>query len=133
MMIINLIKNEMKRIKSKLGKALLENEFFKKILHTSRYLQIASLRLKPGAQINLETHESMDQFFGFKGGKGKCTVEGRDYFVENGDVIIIPAGSRDEVVKFDCHKKAKSTNDFFNFNQKIGAGNKTKNALKRIS
>jgi mannose-6-phosphate isomerase-like protein (cupin superfamily) len=123
----------MKKIRGKIEKTFLRNEFFKKILHTSKYLQIALLRLKPGAIISLEHHESMDQFFGFKGGKGKCLVEGHEYIVENGDVIIIPAGNEDEVIKFDCHKKVQGKNDFFNFNQKNVEKNKTKNVLKRIS
>ena len=123
----------MKRVKSNVKEAFLKNDFFIKILHTSRYLQIALLRLKPGAEISLETHDSMDQFFGFKGGKGKCFVEGKEYTVESGDVILLPAGSRDEVIKYDCHKKVRETNDFFNFNQKNTVRDKTKNVLKRIS
>ncbi len=132
-MIVNQIKNEMKRINSKIEKTFLRNEFVKKIVHTSKYLQIAILRLKPGAKINLVTHESMDQFFGFKGGKGKCTIESNEYIVENGDAIIIPAGSRSEVIKFNTHKKVNDTNDLFNFNRRNTEKNKSKNALKRIS
>jgi mannose-6-phosphate isomerase-like protein (cupin superfamily) len=123
----------MKRIKSNMEKTFNKDEFFMKILHTSKYLQIAVMRLKPGAEIHLDTHISMDQFFGFKGGNGKCIVGGHEYLVENGDVIIIPADSRDEVIKFDRHKKAKSTIEFFNFNQRSLAGNKARNVLKRIS
>ncbi len=116
-----------------MDKTLLRNNFLKSILYTSKYLQIALLHLKPGAQISLSTHENMDQFFGFKGGKGKCIIEGNEYSVENGDAIIIPAAAREEVIKFDCHKKIDGVNDLFSLNRRNSEKQKPKNVLKRIS
>jgi mannose-6-phosphate isomerase-like protein (cupin superfamily) len=95
----------MRRINYKVENGLLANELFRKTLHTSKYLQVSVLSLKPDMEINLGTHASMDQYFGFKGGKGKCIIEGHEYSVETGDVIVIPAGSENGVTKFDCHKK----------------------------
>jgi mannose-6-phosphate isomerase-like protein (cupin superfamily) len=98
---------------SNLGNGVFKNEFFRKILHTSKYLQVEILNLKPGEEIDLETHESRDQYLGFRGGKGKCTIEGHEYIVENGDVILIPAGSGSEVTKFECHPTAKINDNVF--------------------
>lgn len=118
----------MKRINGNAENGLLKNDFFRKILHTSKYLQVALLRLKPGAEIELETHESMDQYVGFRGGKGKCNVEGHEYIVENGDVIVIPAGSGNDVTKFDCHKISKTSGNFFTSSQKDNTRSKNSSA-----
>ena len=117
----------MKRIKSNIEKRLFANNIFRKILYTGRYLHVELLKIKSGAKIDLESHLSMDQFFGFEGGKGRCIVEGREYIVESGDVLVIPAGSRDEVTKFDFHNRANSTNNFFTDDHKHGLMNKTNN------
>jgi mannose-6-phosphate isomerase-like protein (cupin superfamily) len=102
----------MKSINSNLEKRLFKNEFFRKILHTSKYLQVEILNLKPGEEIDLETDESKDQYLGFRGGSGKCKIEGHEYLVENGDVILIPAGAGSDVTKFECHPASKIDNVF---------------------
>jgi mannose-6-phosphate isomerase-like protein (cupin superfamily) len=103
----------MKRLKSAIEKSLFKNGILRMILYTSKFLQVELLRIKSGTEIDLESHSNMDQFVGFKGGKGKCIIEGQEYVVENGDVIVIPAGSGNEVTKFDFHKKTKSMSNFF--------------------
>ena len=123
----------MKRSKSNVENGALKTDIFRKILHTSKYLQIAMLSIKKGAEIALETHESMDQFFGFKGGKGKCIIDGQVYIVENGDVIIIPAGSEPEITKYDCHKTLKSSGNLFTSDLGDNFKIKAKNLMKKIS
>lgn len=110
----------MKRIKNRLEEGIFKNEIFRKILYTNKYLQVALLRLNPGSVVGLKTHSSMDQFIGFEGEEGKCIVEGQEYKVESGDVIIIPACSKDEVTAIKCHKKALDSYKFFNSDKKDG-------------
>jgi hypothetical protein len=123
----------MKRIKSNLENGLLKTDIFRKILHTSKYLQIALLSIKTGAEIDLDPHDSMDQFFGIKGGKGKCIIKGQEYIVENGDVIIIPAGPDGEVTKYDCHNSPKISDNLFSSHLKDNLKSKGGNMMKKIS
>ena len=123
----------MKRVKSNIENGLLKTDVFRKILYTSQYLQIATLKIKKGAEVALETHERMDQFYGFKGGKGKCIIEGQEYVVENGDVIVIPAGSVPEITKYDCHKTAKSPGNLFTSDLGDSLKINSKNLMKKIS
>jgi mannose-6-phosphate isomerase-like protein (cupin superfamily) len=96
----------MKRlINNSRGDSLREGNF-KNVLHSSKYLQVVLLNIKPGAKIGLKTDGNVDQFFGFKGGDGKCTIDGQEFVVGNGDVIIIPAGSDADITKFKFQKKA---------------------------
>jgi mannose-6-phosphate isomerase-like protein (cupin superfamily) len=95
----------MKRLLNSLqGNPSVKDNFIN-VLHSSKYLQVVLLNIKPGAKIGLESNGSVDQFFGFKGGEGKCTIEGQEFAVGNGDVIIIPAGSENDITKFKFHKK----------------------------
>ena len=95
----------MKGYKGNIEKDTLKNKNFRKVLYTSKHLQLVLMNLKPGEEIGLETHISTDQFFRFESGKGKCIVDGNEYHVENGDVIVVPAGSKHNVMNTDAKKE----------------------------
>jgi mannose-6-phosphate isomerase-like protein (cupin superfamily) len=97
----------MKGFNSNIEKDALKNENFRKVLYTSKHIQLVLMSLKPGEEIGLETHVNNDQFFRFEGGKGKCIVDGNEYKVENGDVIVVPAGSKHNVINTDAVKGLK--------------------------
>ena len=59
------------------------------------------MSLKPSEDIGEETHPNIDQFFRFEGGKDKCIINRNEYKVENGDAIVIPAGSKHNVINTD--------------------------------
>jgi mannose-6-phosphate isomerase-like protein (cupin superfamily) len=100
-------KSIMKGFKSNIEKDVLKNENFRKVLYTSKHLQLVLMSLKPGEDIGEETHPNIDQFFRFEGGKGKCIINGNEYKVENGDVIVVPAGSKHNVINTDAVKGLK--------------------------
>lgn len=56
------------------------------------------MALKPDEEIGMETHPDNDQFFRFESGNGKVVIDGNEYEVKNGDVVIIPAGSAHNVI-----------------------------------
>jgi len=60
--------------------------------------------IKPGEEIGEETHDDIDQFFRFEGGKGKVVIDGKEHLVKNGDGVIVPAGARHNVI--NTSKKA---------------------------
>lgn len=88
----------MKGFKSSIEKDALKNTNFRKVLYTSKHLQVVLMSLKPGEEIGAEIHKNIDQFFRFEGGKGKCIIDGNEYVVENGDAIVVPAGSKHNVI-----------------------------------
>ena len=65
----------------------LENQNFRKVLYTAKGLQLVLMALQPNEDIWAEIHHENDQFFRFD------TV----YEVEDGDVIIVPAGAKHNV------------------------------------
>ena len=116
----------MKGFNSNIEKDALKNENFRKVLYTSKHLQVVLMSLKPGEDIGEETHPNIDQFFRFEGGKGKCIINGNEYKVENGDVIVIPAGSKHNVINTDAVKELKMYTIYGPPNHKDGLINATK-------
>jgi mannose-6-phosphate isomerase-like protein (cupin superfamily) len=117
----------MKGFKSNIEKDALKNTNFRKVLYTSKHLQVVLMSLKPGEEIGAEIHKTIDQFFRFEGGKGKCIIDGNEYKVENGDAIVVPAGSKHNVINTDTVKKLKMYTIYAPPNHQDGIINPTKN------
>jgi mannose-6-phosphate isomerase-like protein (cupin superfamily) len=76
--------------------------------------------------IGTKTHKSVDQFFRFEGGKGKCIIDGNEYLVENGDAIVVPAGSEHNVINTSVTEGLKMYTIYAPPNHKDGIINATK-------
>ena len=56
------------------------------------------MSLKPLEEIGAEIHESVDQFFRIEKGDGKVVINEIDYLVSDGDAVIIPMGSKHNIL-----------------------------------
>ena len=97
----------MKGFKSNIEKDTLENNNFRKVLYTGKHLQLVLMSLKPGEDIGAETHPGNDQFFRFEGGSGKCIIDETEYAVTDGDVVVIPAGAKHNIINSDAKTDLK--------------------------
>jgi mannose-6-phosphate isomerase-like protein (cupin superfamily) len=88
----------MKGFKSNIEKDTWENEKFRKVLYTGKHLQLVLMTLKVGEDIGAEIHPGNDQFFRFESGTGKCVIDGNEYTVKDGDVIVVPAGAKHNII-----------------------------------
>jgi mannose-6-phosphate isomerase-like protein (cupin superfamily) len=84
-----------------------ENGNYRKVLYTGEHMQLVLMRLKPGEEIGEETHLKSDQFFRFESGTGKCIVNGKEYDIEAGDVVLVPYGSKHNVINTDASNDLK--------------------------
>jgi len=75
-----------------------ENTQFRKVLYTGHNTQLVLMSLPPGGEIGSEVHPDNDQFFRFEAGTGKVTIDGNEYAVGDGSVVIVPAGAEHNVV-----------------------------------
>jgi mannose-6-phosphate isomerase-like protein (cupin superfamily) len=87
-----------KGFKQNIERATLENTNFRKVLYTGEHNQLVLMALQPGEEIGLETHIDNDQFFRFESGNGKVIINDTSYEVSDGDAVIVPAGSKHNVV-----------------------------------
>lgn len=87
-----------KGYKENIEKITIENENFRKVLYTGAHMQLVLMSLKPLEDIGLEVHTENDQFFRFEKGNGKVIVGETEYSVEDGDTVIVPAGTQHNVI-----------------------------------
>lgn len=76
----------------------LENTSFRKVLFTGKHTQLVVMSLKPKEDIGMETHKQVDQFFRFEEGVGKVIIDASEYNVVAGDAVVVPAGSRHNII-----------------------------------
>ena len=88
----------MKGFKANIEKETLDNDNFRKVLYTGKHLQLVLMSLKPGEEIGEEIHQNNDQFFRFESGTGKCTIDENNYHITEGDVIVVPAGTKHNII-----------------------------------
>lgn len=84
--------------KNNIEKATLENNNFRQVLYTGKHCQLVLMSIAPNDEIGMEVHTDNDQFFRFEGGIGKVIIDGNEYDVADGDVIIVPAGAEHNVI-----------------------------------
>ena len=75
-----------------------ENSNFRKVLYTGEHMQLVLMSIPIGDEIGMEVHNDNDQFFRFEAGQGKVLINGNEYEISDGDVIIVPAGAEHNVI-----------------------------------
>lgn len=82
-----------------LEKATLENDRYRVVAWSGRYLQLTLMSIPPGADVGLEAHPETDQFLRLDGGRGRVQMGPAedqldfDQEVEDGWAMLVPAGS----------------------------------------
>ncbi len=79
-------------------KETLENANFRKVIFTGKHSQLVLMSLKAGEEIGEEVHNYVDQFFRFEQGQGKVVIDDNQFDVADGDAVVVPAGSRHNVI-----------------------------------
>ncbi len=88
----------MKGYNANIEKLTLGNTNFRRVLYTGKHSQLVLMSLKPKEEIGMETHPDNDQFFRFESGTGKCLIDGNEYTLGNGSVIVVPAGAQHNII-----------------------------------
>lgn len=87
-----------KGYKENIEKLTIENENFRNVLYTAQNCQLVLMSLLPKEEIGMETHDDGDQFFRFEKGEGKVIIDDTEYDVADGDAVIVPMGSKHNVI-----------------------------------
>jgi mannose-6-phosphate isomerase-like protein (cupin superfamily) len=74
-----------------------ENNDYRRVLYTGEHSQLVLMSLKSGEEVGEEVHD-VDQFFRFEKGAAKVFIDNNEYSVTDGDAIIVPAGSKHNVL-----------------------------------
>jgi len=88
-------------------KLTLKNEYFRQVLYTSQHCQLVVMSLTPNEDIGFEVHEIVDQFIRVESGEGKAILNGEEFILKDGDVVIVPAGTKHNIINSSNEKKLK--------------------------
>ncbi len=88
----------MKGFNANIERETLENNNFRKVLYTGKHSQLVLMSLKSKEEIGMEVHNENDQFFRFEQGQGKVIIDGNEYVVQDGSVIVVPSGAEHNVI-----------------------------------
>lgn len=88
----------MKGFNANIEQATLANGDFRHVLYTGAHSQLVLMSLKPKEDIGMEVHPDNDQFFRFEKGTGLCIIDGNEYPLADGSVIIVPAGAQHNII-----------------------------------
>ena len=83
-----------------------ENSLYRKVLFTAHYSQLVLMSLNPGEEIGKEVH-GLDQFLRFESGEGKVVLNGEESKVTDGFAVVIPAGTKHNVINTSSDKPLK--------------------------
>lgn len=74
-----------------------ENTDYRRVLYTAQHSQLVLMSIEPGDEIGEEIH-GLDQFIRFEEGNGKVVLDGKETEVKGDDAVVIPAGTKHNVV-----------------------------------
>ena len=79
-------------------KLTLSNTNYRTVLYTSKNQQIVLMCLQPLDFIHMEVHKDHDQYIRIEEGIGKAIINNKEYELDNGVAILIPAGSQHKII-----------------------------------
>lgn len=104
----------------------LQNAYFRRVLYTGKHTQLVLMSLLPGEEIGMEVHEKEDQFLRFEAGEGKVVINEEEYTVKDGGAVVVPAGTKHNVVNTSEEKPLKLYTLYSPPHHKVGTIHKTK-------
>jgi len=108
-------------------KATEKNKNFREVLFTGKHLQLVVMCLQPGEEIGDEVHDKVDQFFRIEKGKAKFVFSGgEEHVVGKGDAVVVPAGTRHNVINISEGKRLRLYTVYAPPNHPDGTVHKTK-------
>jgi mannose-6-phosphate isomerase-like protein (cupin superfamily) len=71
-----------------------QSQDFRKVLWTGSKTQLVIMTIPAGGEIGEETHPDTDQILTFVSGVGEAVVAGEAQQVAQGDLVVVPAGTK---------------------------------------
>lgn len=102
-----------------------ENESFRQVLYTAKNSQLVVMSLKPQEEIGMEVHQ-LDQFIRCENGQGKAILDGIEHDITDGFVVVVPAGTKHNIINTSPDKELKLYTLYSPPNHKDGTIHSTK-------
>ncbi len=109
-----------------LEQLVLENNFFRKVIKTTKNQQLVVMHLNPKEDIGLEVHHTVDQFIKIESGEGKAILNEEEFTFSSGFSITIPSGTNHNIINTSETNPLKIYTIYSPPNHKDGTIHKTK-------
>ena len=103
----------------------LANTYFREVLYTDTHVQLVVMSLNPSEDIGEEMHD-LDQFIRIEKGEGKAVLDGVEHPIADGSAIVIPQGTRHNVINLSSTEPMKLYTLYAPPDHKDGTIHKTK-------
>lgn len=107
-----------------------KNEYFRQVLFTAKNMQLVVMSLKPGEDIGVEIHETVDQFFRIEDGEGQIVMSSGATPFKSGDAFIVTQGTEHNVINTSNTKALKLYTIYTPPNHRDGVIHATKQAAE---
>lgn len=115
----------MKGYITNIEKETMENDYFRKVLYTAKSSQLVLMSLEPLQDIGEEVHH-LDQFLRVEAGIGRVVLDGVGHEVRDGSAIVVPAGTKHNLINTSVDKPLKLYSVYSPPNHKDGTIHETK-------
>lgn len=75
-------------LKINIEQKTLDNNFYRKVIHTTSDMQLVIMKLLPHEEIGMEKHDGT-QFIRVEAGSGSAIIKGKRHKLEDGSAVII--------------------------------------------
>lgn len=106
------------------------NSNFRKVLYTAPHCQLVVMSLKPREDIGEEVH-NLDQFLRIEEGEGKAILNGIEYAISSGFAIVVPAGTKHNIINTSPDKEMKLYTVYAPANHRDGVVHTTKEEAEK--
>lgn len=105
----------------------LRNTYFRQVLFTATHAQLVVMCLQPGEEIGDEVHANVDQFFRIERGEARFVFDEKvERLVHDGDGVMVPAGTRHNVINASKTEPLKAYTIYSPPNHPDGTVHRTK-------
>ena len=75
-----------------------QNHDYRRVIYDGFNQQLVLMSIEPYDDIELETHETHDQFIRIEQGEGKAIIDNKEYYLKDNTALIIPAKSSHQII-----------------------------------
>lgn len=88
----------MQKLSGNIEKLTLNNKNYRKVLATTKNMQLVLMRLKPGEEIGMESHPHTTQFIRVESGSCKAITPAKTFRLKADSYVIIPPKTKHNIV-----------------------------------
>lgn len=75
-----------------------KNTCYRKVIFTTKTMQLVFMSIRPGEEIGTETHRKTSQFIRVESGHGRAIISGKTRKLKKDFAILIPPGKKHNII-----------------------------------